>query len=120
MSDAWFTAVGKRSLKAVQVALDLPPGDANRGPQVYDAACRSCHGAADSGQGRLAARIPALPGAVVQDHAGYSPTLLRVVFVEKVRHGSFFGYGGDMPPFSRTALSDADLADLLTWFGLYD
>ena len=105
---------------AVQAALDLPPGDGTRGAQVYDVACRSCHGAAHTGLGRLATRVPRLPEQAVLDHAGYSPALLRVVFVEKVRHGGFFGYGGDMPPYSREVLSDADLAALLTWFGLYD
>ena len=42
---------------------------------------------------------------------GASP---RLVVIEKVRHGQFFGVGGNMPLFSREAMSDADLGALLT------
>ena len=44
---------------------------------------------------------------------GYSERLIRLVFIEKVRHGPFLGYGGTMPPFSMETLSDEGLADLL-------
>ncbi|MSP90694.1 MAG: hypothetical protein EXR79_02630 [Myxococcales bacterium] len=123
---AWLVALPADVTQAwpfgvVPVAADLPKGDAQQGGVVYLAACRSCHGAAQTGVGKLAARIPTLPGAVVQAHQrGYTKVQRRVVFVEKVRHGGFLGYGGDMPPFSREVLPDADLAALLAWFGLYE
>jgi thiosulfate dehydrogenase len=101
------------------LALDLPAGDPKRGAVVYAAACQPCHGALHTGQGRLASRISILPEEAVTNHKGYSAALMRVAFVEKVRHGSYFGFAGDMPPFAREVLSDADLAGVLAWLGLY-
>ena len=42
--------------------------------------------------------------------------MMRTVVVEKIRHGSFLGYAGTMPPFSVEALSDADVRDLTMLF----
>jgi thiosulfate dehydrogenase len=42
-----------------------------------------------------------------------------LVFIEKVRHGGFLGYGGLMPPFSLEAMTDAELGALLSFLGLY-
>lgn len=94
---------------------DLPRGSAVAGLELYDAACASCHGAPHTGDGRLATWIPILPEDSVADHEalGYSERLIRLVFIEKVRHGPFLGYGGTMPPFSMETLSDEGLADLL-------
>jgi len=97
---------------------DPPGGDAKAGGSVYAQACAHCHGAAFSGKGRLAQSVPALPQQTRADHPGYSPAQLRLVFVEKVRHGPFFGYGGSMPPFAREVLSDAQLADVLAYLQL--
>jgi thiosulfate dehydrogenase len=84
----------------------LPRGDAQRGAPLYAAACASCHGSMHSGKGRLSARIPKLPEDTIAEHADYSLRDQRLVFLEKIRHGGFYGYGGDMPPFSLEALSD--------------
>lgn len=101
--------------------LDLPLGDATRGSIVYDAACRSCHGARSTGQGRLRSSFPVLPDDTIRDHQYLnSRTATRLVFIEKVRHGPFLGYGGIMPPFSKEVLSDADLSALLGFFALSD
>jgi thiosulfate dehydrogenase len=99
---------------------NLPPGDASRGAGTYDRACRSCHGAAHTGEGRLVARAPALPERTLEEHPldQYTAEERRLVFIEKTRHGGFLGYGGQMPPFSLEVLSDPDLSDLLTFFGL--
>jgi thiosulfate dehydrogenase len=40
------------------------------------------------------------------------------VFIEKVRHGGFLGYGGDMPPYSLEVLPDATVSDLLEALGV--
>jgi thiosulfate dehydrogenase len=97
---------------------DLPRGDAGHGAAVYTLACSTCHGAMHSGTGQLASRVPVLPEQTLAAHASYSPSGQRQVFIEKVRHGGFLGYGGDMPPFSLQVLSDADLSDLLEALGV--
>jgi mono/diheme cytochrome c family protein len=96
---------------------DLPTGDAKRGAIAYDLACKTCHGTAHDGAGRLATFIPILPDDVVRGHASLTPKDLRLVFVGKVRMGAFRG-GGSMPPFSREVLADEDLAGLVAFFGL--
>lgn len=110
-SPAPFTVV-----KAVK---DLEPGDAKAGASVYTRACATCHGAIHSGMGRITKSAPRLPDDTLVDHAEYSADEQRLVFVEKVRHGAFLGYSGNMPPFSKEALSDADLAALLAYLDLY-
>lgn len=96
----------------------LERGNAANGAVLYERACGYCHGEISSATGRLGERVPRLPEQGVAEHEGYTPRLLRLVFIEKVRHGRFFGYGGDMPPFSREVLSDAELADILEALGL--
>lgn len=100
---------------------DLAAGDAARGASVYATTCAGCHGAIHTAQGRLVPRAPALPDETVAEHPPpeYDAAARRLVFVEKVRHGAFLGYGGQMPPHSREVLSDAALADLLALFELY-
>jgi thiosulfate dehydrogenase len=46
---------------------------------------------------------------------GVDPSL---VVIEKVRHGRFFGIGGEMPLFSSEALPDPALGDLLEYLEL--
>ena len=70
------------------------------------------------GNGRLNAHIPTLRADFQKAHAQYTPQERRLIFIEKVRHGSFLGYGGQMPPFSLESLSDAELGDLLAFVGL--
>jgi thiosulfate dehydrogenase len=95
----------------------LPPGDAKRGAIAYDLACKTCHGAAHDGAGRLATFIPVLPDEVVRGHAMLTPAELRLVFIGKARLGAFRG-GGSMPPFSREVLADEDLAGILAYLAL--
>lgn len=90
----------------------LPAGDAARGATSYAAACAGCHGALGSGDGRLGTNVPMLGRC-----AGCS-TAPRLRAIEKVRHGSFLGAGGVMPPFSLEALADGELADVLAALGL--
>lgn len=104
----------------VRTIEDLPPGDASRGAGVYDRACLTCHGVAGTGEGRIVERAPVLPQQTLEEHpAGeYTELERRLVFVEKIRHGGFYGYGGQMPPLSLEKLSDAEVGDLLTFFGI--
>jgi thiosulfate dehydrogenase len=100
---------------------DLTPGDAARGASQYDRACGTCHGPAHTGDGRLVERAPVLPEQTLEEHpiGKYTAEDQRLVFVEKVRHGGFLSYTGQMPPFSTEKLPAADLADILQYLGLY-
>jgi thiosulfate dehydrogenase len=102
----------------VRSVVDLPPGDPTRGAELYTRTCEGCHGALDTGDGALARTIPTLPEDVLRQHGDFSALEQRLVFVEKVRHGAFLGYDGEMPPFSLEALGDPDLADVLSALGL--
>ncbi len=97
----------------VSVPQELPRGDATRGQDSYVRTCLSCHGQIHTGAGRLSDRITLLPEDFVIEHADYTPRVRRIIVVEKVRHGGFYGYGGDMPPFSLEALDDEQLADII-------
>jgi thiosulfate dehydrogenase len=106
-----------RPMTFVENVGDLARGDPARGRVAYDAACRSCHGAPHSGSGRMYPEVPIIPEASI----GFGVTLGAdpdLVVIEKVRHGRFYGVGGEMPPFSREALSDADLGAILAYLGL--
>lgn len=96
----------------------LESGDADRGHELYARTCAPCHGAMSTGSGSLAPRVTVIPEQAIAEHEGFTPRLLRLVFIEKVRHGGFYGYGGDMPPFSVQALPDEQLADILEALGL--
>lgn len=97
---------------------DVPRGEARRGADVYRAACQDCHGEAHTGKGRLTELAPVLP-EVTRDYGELFPGVAPgLVFIEKVRHGRFFGVGGNMPPYGREALSDQDLGALLAYLGL--
>jgi thiosulfate dehydrogenase len=62
-----------------------------------------------------------LPNDTVRDHAYLkSRAATRLVFIQKVRNGTFLGYGGIMPPFSKEVMSDADLSALLGFLELSD
>ena len=97
----------------------IPRGDAVRGFRLYPEACGYCHGSMHGGFGRLSERVPILPEDTIAEHIDYTPRVLRLVFIEKVRHGLFLGYGGDMPPFSTEVLPDSDLADILEALEIY-
>lgn len=104
-------------LSVVENVAPLPRGDPRRGERAYAAACRPCHGSPHSGSGRLAPTVAIIPEASLgfAEDQGVNATL---VVIEKVRHGQFFGVGGNMPPFSREALSDEDLGGILVYLGL--
>jgi thiosulfate dehydrogenase len=104
----------------VYVLYDTPNGDAKRGEATYGRACASCHGPAHTGEGRLVERASVLPEAAIAEHPPdkYTDNDRRLVFIEKIRHGAFVGYSGQMPPFSKEKLSDQDIGDLLGFFGL--
>lgn len=102
----------------VENVVDVDRGPAARGEEVYDQACRGCHGAAFTAEGSILRTEVNLPD-VTEDYAvmfpGIDPSL---VVIEKVRHGRFFNIGGEMPLFSQEALSDADLGALLSYLEL--
>jgi thiosulfate dehydrogenase len=103
-------------LTVVKTVTDLASlsGDANRGRDVYDRACRVCHGAPRTGAERLGSRISKLPDDTLEAF----PDNARAVVVEKVRHGRFFNIGGSMPLYSAEAISDEEIADVLAYLGL--
>ena len=101
----------------VRTIIDVPIGNAARGAAVVESACGRCHGDAD-GNGRLPPHTPSLRADFQRAHAQYTPAERRLIFIEKVRHGCFLGYGGTMPPFAEEALTDSELADLLAFVGL--
>lgn len=105
-----FTVVGN--------VVEVARGDAWAGEQVYRRACLDCHGALKTGEGRNTTRASILPD-VTRDYAELFPGVNpAVVVVEKVRHGQFFGVGGNMPLYSKESLSDEELGALLTYLGL--
>jgi thiosulfate dehydrogenase len=91
---------------------------ADHGQLLYARACASCHGSMHEGTGRLSTRLPVLPEQTIAEHAEYSKRIQRLIFTEKIRHGLFLGYGGNMPPFSSELLSDDEVSDLLEAFGV--
>ncbi len=99
---------------------NLPSGDAKRGEDEYTKACSSCHGKAHTGKGRLIPQAPIMPEQTLMEHPSpkYNDEDRRLVFIEKVRHGGFVGYGGQMPPFSSETLSDQALGDILSFLGV--
>ncbi|WP_437806691.1 c-type cytochrome [Sorangium sp. So ce1078] len=108
------------SFTPVYTLRDPSPGDPGKGELIHERACASCHGRARSGEGRLVERAPALPDQTLEEHplGEYTELERRMVFVEKVRHGAFIGYGGQMPPFSAEVLSDEEFGDLLSFYEL--
>ena len=92
-----------------------PDADAERGRDVYDRACRRCHGAPHTGDGRTDARASFIPEDSI---AVFGPTRARAAVVEKVRHGRLFHIGGVMPFYSLEVLADVELADVLSYVGL--
>jgi thiosulfate dehydrogenase len=101
-------------------AADLPVGDPVLGEELYARSCRTCHGAAHTGEGRLREGALLLPEEAVALFVGYGfdATLTRISFIEKVRHGGFLGLWGIMPPYSLEALSDEQLGAILGYLGL--
>ena len=92
-------------------------GDAKKGAVVWDHACLPCHGEPHTGQGRLSTLVSKVPedsAAFAKEHGATTD----LVVIEKVRHGSFFGVGGAMPPFSAETLSDEQLGQLLAFLGI--
>ncbi len=101
-------------LTTVETIVDPGRGDATRGSAVFDRACRVCHGDPHTGRGRIGPAVVVVPEAS-QDLADDLGVDIRLVLAEKVRHGQFFGVGGNMPFYPLELLSDAELADLLEY-----
>lgn len=102
----------------------LGDGDPALARPVWDRACANCHGAIGTGAGRLGPNLSIIPRDTEREHCARdfpstypdATTYMRTVVVEKIRHGSFLGYAGSMPPFSTEVLSDDDLRHLTTLF----
>jgi thiosulfate dehydrogenase len=122
--DAGASGSSEQPFTVVRLAEDLPAGDVTRGANVWSLTCAKCHGDIHTGARRLksasgAALAAVLPEDTVVAHEIYGPVGVRQAVIEKVRHGSFLGVEGVMPPFSREALADPDLADVMSYLGLY-
>lgn len=104
-------------LDVVENITDVARGDVARGAVVWAAACESCHGAPHTGEGRISKLASLVPESSIElaSQLKAEPSL---VVTEKIRHGPLFGVGGNMPFFSREALSDEDLGALMTFLGL--
>lgn len=89
-------------------------GDAAAGADVYERACAVCHGEKSTGVGRLGPNVVVIPEAS-EEFARDNNVPLRLVLAEKVRHGQFFGVGGNMPLYPLERMSDEELADLLEY-----
>jgi thiosulfate dehydrogenase len=98
---------------------DMAAGDPQTGADLFERACRTCHGALHTGDLHLAAAAPVLPDQTVREHPGLSPADVRGVFITKIRHGGFITTPGNMPLFSSEMVSDAQIAGLLAYFELY-
>ena len=97
----------------------LPAGDAVAGQIVYDASCRNCHGEPRTGAGRISPAATVLDENLSAEYDALYPGVSHDLLVaEKVRHGQFFGIGGNMPFFAVERLSDEELADLLAFLEL--
>jgi len=100
-----------------KVAAAPPRGDAARGAEVHARACAACHGTAGTGAGSRLAEAPMLPGQARAEAIEAFPDVdPAVVFTEKIRHGLFFGIGGNMPLYPVEALSDEDIGALLAFY----
>jgi len=110
---------GMTYLTIVRDTTQVPPrGDPARGAEVHRLACSVCHGEASTGAQKIR-EAPVLPEEALQGARDEFPEFPpAAVFVEKIRHGRFFGVGGIMPPYSLEALSDADVGALLAFYGL--
>ena len=97
----------------VRSVLDLPRGESQGGARVFARTCALCHGSMHEGQGRLDERVPVLPEQTLAEHAEYGKRSQRLIFIEKIRHGGFLDYGGEMPPYARETLADSEVSDLL-------
>lgn len=96
----------------------LARGEVASGSEVYAVSCANCHGAAHTGSGRISTRVSILPDDTLTEHSQYSARVQRLIFIEKIRHGRFFGYGGEMPPFSLQTLPNKDVSDVLEYLGV--
>jgi thiosulfate dehydrogenase len=115
---AWLASIaaqGPREAWPFTVVLataDLPKGDAAAGKVVYESGCIGCHGALHTAQGGLVSPAGEL-------EASNGPDIVRQVTIEKIRHGGFLGFGGFMAPYSKEALTDQQVADVVTYIGFY-
>lgn len=122
----YLVALGDRGVREALPLTVVPKiteaparGDPARGAEIHQLACAGCHGAAGTGEGRLVSAAPILPDQARREaEEGFPEFEPALVFTEKVRHGQFFGVGGNMPLYSLEALSDEDLGALLSFYGL--
>jgi thiosulfate dehydrogenase len=96
----------------------VPEGDATRGAATYQKACAQCHGAINSGDGRLGPSVSVIPKETIANHGTDMLMGARPVTIEKIRHGKFFTIGGNMAPYSLETLSDSDVGDILAYMSL--
>jgi len=98
-------------------------GDATRGEGAYATHCRGCHGEPHTGDGRIGGLVVAIPEGLVAwaraegERYGVATVPVAPLIVDKIRHGQFFGVGGNMPFFTREILSDAEVADIVAYLG---
>jgi thiosulfate dehydrogenase len=108
-------------LTVVQNIVNVPSGNKDNGKVIWGESCGACHGAPNTGDGRLTELASIVPNDSIAAHGTNPKTGARPVVIEKVRHGKYFNVGGFMPLFVLERLSDAQLGDVLAYletFGL--
>lgn len=90
----------------------VPMGNAERGEVGYRLACAYCHGQVHTGSGRLGERVSIVPDDTIRS---FGAAQARAIIIEKVRHGRYFGIGGNMPFYCQEVLSDAELGDIMAY-----
>jgi len=94
----------------------IPLGDAGRGAATYARYCQHCHGETHTGKGGLTTFI--LPDSS-SDYDDILPGIPKgLIVTEAIRHGRFFGIGGQMAFFTTELLGDDEIGDLLAFLDL--
>jgi thiosulfate dehydrogenase len=119
------TDTATKSLTVVENITVLAEQGKTRGAQVWDAACKGCHGDPHTGAGRIEQTASIVPEDSQKLAKEIAPqqnldagTATKLIVIEKVRHGAFFGIGGTMPLFSKEQMSDDDIGALLSFLAI--
>ena len=106
-------------LTVVRNISDVMSGDGTAGDSLYHQSCANCHGEPHTGEGQINKQASVIPDATLMTFGTDPKKGTRPITIEKVRHGKFYGIGGNMAPFSLEALSDDQLGALLGYLEMF-